>query len=327
MPKNNQNTSNNQKDNPEILVAKQAVKAILNSQESNPELDFQQNNNQNQSPSVIYGREGSGQEIDYGVSEYPDVVFTKNEKISDPELDFQQNQSSDFNPEVVFGSEFNNIDKQNEAKKTLEKHLTIPDLVFTNNDDKDVESKNSAQQKKMEEELNKRKENFLEDMKKEGLKENQLKNLAKIPVKEKNDYFFFVLVTATALGGPVGFAVASLACEKLGFQLGGVIRDSRNFNPDPIVNKIMKPVLEFTNFINTPIDGYDRSFAPALYCVLEDKFKEYATPALSYIKEKFIPRNNAKPNSAECLGEAKNLEHVGKVKNQEAGQSQENQRK
>ena len=162
-----------------------------------------------------------------------------------------------------------------------------------------------------EEELKKKKENFLEDMKKEGLKENQLKKLAEIPVKEKSDYFFFALVASTALGGPIGFALASLACEKLGIQPGGVIGDSRSFNPDKITTPIIKTLNEIVLAVNKDY-GYDKSLAPSLIT----GFKS----AVDLVKEEVNPKNQPIPTSAKCLGEANNSKHTTKVENQEASQ-------
>ena len=206
----------------------------------------------------------------------------------DNKLDSQNNQSQ--SPDVIFGS----------------KNNRSPDVIFGNQfENKTLEKDDS------EEELKKKKENFLEDMKKEGLKENQLKKLAEIPVKEKSDYFFFVLVASTALGGPIGFALASLACEKLGIQPGGVIGDPRSFNPDKITTPIIKALNEIVLAVNKDY-GYDKSLAPALIT----GFKS----AVALLKEKVNPKNQPVPTSAECLGEANNSKHTTKVENQEASQ-------
>ena len=205
----------------------------------------------------------------------------------DNKLDSQNNQSQ--SPDVIFGS----------------KNNCSPDVVFGNQfENKTLEKDDS------EEELKKKKENFLEDMKKEGLKENQLKKLAEIPVKEKSDYFFFVLVASTALGGPIGFALASLACEKLGIQPGGVIGDSRSFNPDKITTPIIKALNEIVLAVNN--NGYDETLAPSLIT----GFKS----AVDLVKEEVNPKNQPIPTSAECLGEANNSKHTTKVENQEASQ-------
>ncbi len=205
----------------------------------------------------------------------------------DNKLDSQNNQSQ--SPDVIFGS----------------KNNCSPDVVFGNQfENKTLEKDDS------EEELKKKKENFLEDMKKEGLKENQLKKLAEIPVKEKSDYFFFVLVASTALGGPIGFALASLACEKLGIQPGGVIGDSRSFNPDKITTPIIKALNEIVLAVNN--NGYDETLAPSLIT----GFKS----AVDLVKEEVNPKNQPTPTSAKCLGEANNSKHTTKVENQEASQ-------
>ena len=201
-------------------------------------------------------------------------AIQKNQK-QDNELDSQNNQS--HSPSAIFSNQFEN--------ENLEK------------DDS-------------EEELGGKKKNFLEVMKNEGLKENQLKKLAEIPVKEKSDYFFFVLVASTAIGGPIGFVLASLACEKLGIQPGGVIEDSRSFNSDAITTPIIKTLNEIVLAINKH-DGYDKSLAPALIT----GFKS----AVDLVKEKVNPKNQPIPTSAECLGEAKNSKHVSEAKNQVQG--------
>ncbi len=206
-------------------------------------------------------------------------TIQKNQK-QDNELDSQNNQS--HSPSAIFSNQFEN--------ENLEK------------DDS-------------EEELGGKKKNFLEVMKNEGLKENQLKKLAEIPVKEKSDYFFFVLVASTAIGGPIGFVLASLACEKLGIQPGGVIEDSRSFNSDAITTPIIKTLNEIVLAINKH-DGYDKSLAPALIT----GFKS----AVDLVKEKFNPKNKTKPTSAKCLGEAKNLKHSAEVEKQKNIQGQGN---
>ena len=233
----------------------------------------------------------------------PNVLFNREQN--------KDNELSKGGPAVIFGSKVEEL-KQKYLSKLPDLVLTknddtiqLPDVVFVNNDDKaqlpDVFFA------KNDKELEKKKKEFLEDMKKEGLKENQLKKLAEIPVQEKNDYFFFVLVASTALGGPVGFALASLACEKLGIQPGGVIGDSRSFNPDTITTPIIKALNEIVLAVNQDY-GYDKSLAPALI----SGFKS----AVALVKEKFNPKKKVSPISAKCLGEANNSKHTTKVENQ-----------
>ena len=191
--------------------------------------------------------------------------------------------------------------------------IQLPDVVFVNNDDKtqlpDVFFA------KNDKELEKKKKELLEDLKnQEGFTDvdkannkNKLKKLAEIPVNEKSDYFFFVLVASTALGGPIGFALASLACEKLGIQPGGVIGDSRSFNPDTITTPIIKALNEIVLAVNQDY-GYDKSLAPALI----SGFKS----AVALVKEKFNPKKKVSPISAKCLGEANNSKHTTEVENQ-----------
>lgn len=205
----------------------------------------------------------------------------------DNKLDSQNNQSQ--SPAVIFGSKENNQEqdeleldsKQNDLEREKQKILKNLENqeVFT-----DADRKNN---------------------------ENKLKKLAEIPVKEKNEYFFFVLVASTAIGGPIGFALASLACEKLGIQPGGVIGDSRNFNPDKITTPIIKTLNEIVLAVNKDY-GYDKSLAPALIT----GFKS----AVDLVKEEVNPKNQPVPTSAECLGEANNSKHTTKVENQKVSQ-------
>lgn len=309
--------------NQEILIAKQAAAVIKQNQgqnnKNNPELDFQQNNSQpnvifgskvekenqeqnNSGPNVIFGSKVKDDEIEKLKQKYlPDFVFTTN------------NDESKSNPDLAFT-------KNNESSN--------PDFVFTTND---LEEK----KKKLLEDLKNQKD--FSDADREN-NENKLKKLAEIPVKEKNDYFFFVLVASTALGGPVGFALASIACKN-GFQLGGVIGDSSNLNPDQFMktlgyslldvffydknnSKIADPLAVFSQKLNKEFDsGYDKSLATALITGFKSAV-ELIKEELDSIKEEFYPTKKPTPITAECLGEAKNLKHSAEVKNQENSQVQ-----
>ncbi len=212
----------------------------------------------------------------------------------DNELDSQNNQSRSL--DVIFGSKNN-----------------CPDVIFgskENNQEQDGLELDSKQN-----DLEREKQKILKNLEnQEGFtdadrknNENKLKKLAEIPVKEKSDYFFFVLVASTAIGGPIGFALASLACEKLGIQPGGVIEDSRSFNSDAITTPIIKTLNEIILAVNQ-YDSYDKSLAPALIT----GFKS----AVDLIKEEVNPKNQTTPTSKQCLGEAKESKHVSKFKNQ-----------
>jgi len=210
----------------------------------------------------------------------------------DNELDSQNNQSQ--SSAVIFDSKENNQEQ----------------------DELELDSKQNDLEREKQKILKnlKNQEGFTDADRKNN--ENKLKKLAEIPVKEKSDYFFFVLVASTALGGPIGFALASLACEKLGIQPSGVIGDSRSFNPDKITTPIIKYLNEIVLAVNKDYDGYDKSLAPALIT----GFKS----AVDFVKKEFNPKNKTEPTSAKCLGEAKNLEHVPKVENQKNIQGQGN---
>ena len=256
--------------NNQILIGKQQANTVKENQNKDNELP-------KGGPAVIFGSKVEELKQKY-LSKLPDLVLTKNDDtIQLPDVVFVNNDDKTQLPDVVF---VNNDDK-----------TQLPDVFFAKND----------------KELEKKKKEFLEDMKKEGLKENQLKKLAEIPVNEKSDYFFFVLVASTALGGPVGFALASLACEKLGIQPGGVIGDSRSFNPDTITTPIIKALNEIVLAVNQDY-GYDKSLAPALI----SGFKS----AVALVKEKFNPKKKVSPISAKCLGEANNSKHTTEVENQ-----------
>jgi len=205
----------------------------------------------------------------------------------DNELDSQNNQSQ--SPAVIFGSKENNQEQ---------------DELELDSKQNDLEREKQKILKNLENQ-----EGFTDADRKNN--ENKLKKLAEIPVKEKSDYFFFVLVASTALGGPIGFALASLACEKLGIQPGGVIGNSRSFNPDKITTPIIKALNEIVLAVNKDY-GYDKSLAPALIT----GFKS----AVALLKEEVNPKNQHVPTSAECLGEANNSKHTTKVENQEASQ-------
>ena len=180
-------------------------------------------------------------------------------------------------PAVIFNSEV-------ESKIKKSNDDSLPDVVFIENDKEDLEKK----KKELLEDL-KNQEGFTDVDKANN--ENKLKKLAEIPVKEKNDYFFFVLVASTAIGGPVGFALASLACEKLGIQPGGVIGDSRSFNSDAITSPIMKSFNKIISAVNEN-KGYD----------------EGLNNSISALKAIIFPKKEVSPISAKCLGETKNQE-------------------
>ena len=275
----------NNNNNQEILIAKQAAAVIKQNQgqnnKNNPELDFQQNNSQ---PNVIFGSKVKDDEIEKLKQKYlTDFVFTTN------------NDESKSNPDLAFT-------KNNESSN--------PDFVFTTND---LEEK----KKKLLEDLKNHKD-FSDADKADN--ENKLKKLAEIPVKEKSDYFFFVLVASTAIGGPIGFALASLACEKLGIQPGGLIGDSRNFNPNAIATPIIESINKVVLAVNKH-DGYDKSLVPTLITGFKSAV-ELIKEELDSIKEEFYPTKKPTPITAECLGEAKNLKHSAEVKNQENSQVQ-----
>ena len=207
----------------------------------------------------------------------------------------QQNILQQNTPAVIFNSEVENKIKKSNVV-FAKNDDSLPDVVFIENDKEDLEKK----KKELLEDL-KNQEGFTDVDKANN--ENKLKKLAEIPVKEKNDYFFFVLVASTAIGGPVGFALASLACEKLGIQPGGVIGDSRSFNSDAITSPIMKSFNKIISAVNEN-KGYD----------------EGLNNSISALKAIIFPKKEVSPISAKCLGEAKIAKHATSIENQEANQ-------
>ena len=210
-----------------------------------------------------------------------DVIFNQNNESQ------QQNILQQNTPAVIFSSEVKNKIKKSNVV-FAKNDDSLPDVVFIENDKEDLEKK----KKELLEDL-KNQEGFTDVDKANN--ENKLKKLAEIPVKEKNDYFFFVLVASTAIGGPVGFALASLACEKLGIQPGGVIGDSRSFNSDAITSPIMKSFNKIISAVNEN-KGYDEGLNNSISALASE------------LKAIIFPKKEVSPISAKCLGETKNQE-------------------